>query len=181
MDGLAARLLRAVRRAAVLPLLLLSARYHLSRSDFRRAKEVLLRAVRLAPRSFRAHLSLGALYLEENDFFHARREFLAARELNPGRFRRRYPVITGGSGDVNINLFYFPGFTDCEAAGEAPGDFLREFIGAPLREEEAAKFGLGDFSSYREFRKFREMGPIPPEEAESVDWDEVLSRFLEEE
>jgi hypothetical protein len=156
---------------AVLPLLLISARYHLLRSNSSRAKERLLRATMIVPTCFKAHLRLGAIYLEEHDFFRAKREFLLARELNPGKFRRLYPLVTGASGDININLFYFPGFTD--EPGRPPANFLRDFIGVPVEEEDDARFHRGDFASYREFRKFQEMGPFREEEVLDVDWDDV--------
>jgi hypothetical protein len=169
-------------RVAVVPFLLLSARYFRYRSKPGRAKERLLRATELVPSCFQAHLRLGALYLTENDFYHAKREFLLARELNPGKFRRLYPLVTGATGDVNINLFYFPGYTDREQAADAPADFLREFIGDPVEEaepEEGIRFG--DFASYREFRRFQEMGPFRADEIEAVDWDELARQLSEEE
>jgi hypothetical protein len=134
----------------------------------------------LAPTCFTAHLRLGALYLEENDFSRARREFLMAREINPGKFRRLYPLITGRSGDININLFYFPGYSDRDS-GPAPADFLREFIGEPLVDDAEEGVRWGDFSSYREYRKFQEMGPFRPEEVEAVDWDALSTELGEEE
>lgn len=183
MKGLAVRVRNAYRRLAVLPFLLIAARYRRYRSDFGQAREHLISATRLVPRCFKAHLRLGALYLEEEDFQQAKREFLLAREINPGKFRRLYPLITGRSGDININLFYFPGFTDLESE-QAPADFLREFIGEPLDDfgggfgDEGASFG--DFSSYREFRRFQEMGPFRPGETDDVDWDEFLRRLPDE-
>jgi hypothetical protein len=162
----------AYRRLVLLPWLLISARILRYRSKTDRAREKLLRAVAVAPTCFTAHLRLGALYLEEQDFYRAKREFRLARQLNPGKFRRLYPVVTGATGDININLFYFPGFTDREPE-LAPKDFLREFIGDPLEEQG----GFGDFSSLNELRKFQEMGPISIEEASRVDWDEVISRL----
>jgi len=183
MKGLAMRVRNAFRRFAVLPILLIAARYHRYRADLGQARDHLLSATKLVPRCFKAHLRLGALYLEEQNFQQAKREFLLAREINPGKFRRLYPLITGRSGDININLFYFPGFTDMESE-QAPADFLREFIGEPLDElnAETCDDGVvwGDFSSYREFRKFQEMGPFKPEETHRVDWDEFLRRLPDE-
>jgi hypothetical protein len=175
MEGLAKGVRRAYRRLAVVPALLLAARYHQLRSNRSRAKERLLRATMIAPTCFKAHLRLGAIYLTEQDFYRAKREFLLARELDPGKFRRLYPLITGASGDININLFYFPGFTD--EPGSPPANFLRDFIGDPLEEEKADKVCIGDFSSYREFRRFQEMGPFREEELAAIDWDEVERRF----
>lgn len=181
MGEVGARLAAAYRRFAVLPLLLLAARYHRYRANSAAAKRRLERATTIAPTCFKAHLRLGALYLEEHDFYHAKREFLLARELNPGKFRRLYPLVTGASGDVNINLFYFPGYTDREIAGEAPEDFLREFIGDPIDEcEPKGPVRYGDFTSYREFRKFQEMGPFGEQELDGFDWDELERRFADE-
>jgi hypothetical protein len=163
------------RRLAVLPLLLLSARYHQLRANQGRAKARLLRATMIVPTCFKAHLRLGAIYLEEQDFFRAKREFLLARELNPGKFRRLYPLITGSSGDININLFYFPGFTD--EPGRPPANFLRDFIGVPIEEEGADRIRWGDFASYREFRKFQEMGPFREEEIQELDWEDLERRL----
>ena len=181
--GLVAERVRGIyRRVAVVPLLLLSARYFRYRSDPARAKERLLRATTLLPSCFRAHLRLGALYLEEHDFYHAKREFLLARELNPGKFRRLYPLVTGATGDVNINLFYFPGYTDRELGADAPANFLREFIGDPIGEAEPEEgIRYGDFASYREFRKFQEMGPFREEETGAPDWDELARQLTEDE
>ncbi len=177
------RVRNVYRRFAVLPFLLIAARYHRYRSDLGQARDHLISATRLVPRCFKAHLRLGALYLEEHRFQRAKREFLLAREINPGKFRRLYPLITGRSGDININLFYFPGFTDLESE-QAPEDFLREFIGEPLDElgAGAGDEGVvwGDFASYREFRKFQEMGPFQPEETDQVDWNEILRRLPDE-
>jgi hypothetical protein len=180
MVGLTARIRAVYRRLALLPVLLLAARYYRYRSDPSSAKARLISATRLVPTCFKAHLRLGALYLEEQDFYHAKREFLLAREINPGKFRRLYPLITGRSGDININLFYFPGFTDQEP-DKAPADFLREFIGEPLDDPAGQQVCWGDFSSYREFRRFKQMGPFKAEETESVDWDAILSQLPEEE
>jgi hypothetical protein len=180
MVGLAARLRTAFRRLAVVPCLLLAARIHRYRMNPAAAKVKLRRAISLSPGCFRAHLRLGALYLEENDFYQARREFLFARDLNPGKFRRLYPLITGQSGDININLFYFPGLTDREGDA-APVDFLREFIGEPLDRGGEDAVRHGDFASYREFRKFQEMGPFREEETEDVDWDDLLRKLADEE
>ena len=180
MNGLASRVRSAYRRFAVLPLLLLAARYYRYRSHANLAKDHLINATKLVPRCFKAHLRLGALYLEDQNFHQAKREFLLAREINPGKFRRLYPLITGQSGDININLFYFPGFTDLEAE-QAPADFLREFIGEPLDDRADEGVCWGDFSSYREFRKFQGMGPFKPDETEEVDWDELLRRLPDEE
>jgi len=179
MSGFGRRVRRAFRRLAVLPLLLFSARYHAYRSNREVAKRRLVAAIALAPDCFRAHLRLGALYLEEKDFYRAKREFLLARGLNPGRFRRLYPLVTGASGDVNINLFYFPGYTDREPA---PNDqFLRDFIGEPRGESEPRETArIGDFGSFREFRKFQEMGPFRGDELERLDWDEVERQFQED-
>ena len=132
MSGVPVRIRTVYRRIAILPFLLLSARYHQSRSHRDLAKERLLRATMIVPTCFKAHLRLGAIYLEEQDFYRAKREFLLARELNPGKFRRLYPLITGQSGDININLFYFPGYTDREPDPAEAGNFLREFIGEPI-------------------------------------------------
>jgi len=179
MKGLATRVRDAYRRFAILPMLLLAARYHRYRSHPKRARIRLVNATELSPRCFKAHLRLGALYLEEQDFYQAKREFLLAREINPGKFRRLYPVITGQSGDININLFYFPGFTDLESE-QAPANFLREFIGEPLDDPTDEGISRGDFSSYREFRKFQDMGPFDSSETEDVDWDEFLRRLPDE-
>ncbi len=179
MQGIVARLRGVYRRVAVLPLLLLAARYYRYRSNFPAAKGMLQRAATIVPTCFSAHLRLGSLYLDERDFARAKREFLRAREINPGKFRRLYPLITGRSGDININLFYFPGFTDREPE-KAPADFLREFIGEPL-EHLREEFGpRGDFVSWREVRRFQEMGPIREDEVEAADWDEVARRLSED-
>jgi tetratricopeptide (TPR) repeat protein len=179
MKGLAMRVRNVYRRFALLPFLLLSARYHRYRSDLGQAKGHLISATRLVPRCFNAHLRLGALYLEEHDFNQAKREFLLAREINPGKFRRLYPLITGRSGDININLFYFPGFTDLET-DQAPADFLREFIGEPLDDPVDESITWGDFASYREFRRFQELGPFRRDETREIDWDEILRRLPDE-
>lgn len=179
MLGLARKFLGIYRRVAVVPMLLISARLHRYRSNRSAAKEKLLRATALAPTCFKARLRLGALYLEEHDFYKARREFLLARDLSPGKFRRLYPLITGQSGDININLFYFPGLTD-QDLDKAPEDFLREFIGEPREQRGEETVRWGDFSSYREFRKFQEMGPFQSEETTDVDWGSVLERLDED-
>ena len=177
MDRVVVRLRGVYERFAVLPALLIAARYHRYRSNTAAAKARLVRAADLVPTCFKAHLRLGALYLEEHDFYRAKREFRLARELNPGKFRRLYPLITGASGDININLFYFPGFTDREP-DRAPEDFLRDFIGEPVDEEDVSMVvGFGDFVNFRELRKFREMGPFRSEEVEDPDWDAVLDRL----
>jgi hypothetical protein len=179
MLGSAAFLRHVWRKIAVLPLLLLSARYHCYRGRRDRARERLIQAVTLVPTSFHAHLRLGAIYLEEHDFYRAKREFLLARELHAAKFRRLYPLVTGASGDVNINLFYFPGYTDSEPEREAPRNFLTDFIGEPKDEirsaSEVARFG--DFSSYQEVRKFREMGGFRSDEFENIDWEELERQF----
>jgi hypothetical protein len=169
--------IRAVyRRLAILPYLLLSARFHQhSKPDL--AKERLLRATMIVPTCFQAHLRLGAIYLDEKDFYRAKREFLLARELNPGKFRRLYPMLSNRSGDININLFYFPGYTDREPDPAEAGNFLREFIGEPIGEGRPERIRYGDFASYREFRKFQEMGPFRCEELDTVDWEDVERRF----
>jgi len=173
MIRLARRLKDVYRRLAVLPVLLLAARFHRYRSNLFLAKARLIRATRLFPDCFQAHLRLGAVYLEEHDFYRAKREFLLAREINPGKFRRLYPLLTGQTGDININLFYFPGFTDKEPE-EASANFLREFIGEPADDVEPKAVKWGDFSSYREYRKFQDLGPFRPDEVEKVDWDSLL-------
>lgn len=176
MAGLMSGLRRVLNRLTVVPFLLLAAKYHRYRANPGVAKERLLRASLLAPSCFTAHLRLGAIYLEESDFSRARREFLLAREINPGKFRRLYPLLTGRSGDININLFYFPGYSDRDS-DPAPADFLREFIGEPLVEATEDAVRWGDFSSYREFRKFQEMGPFRPDEVRAIDWDDLADRF----
>lgn len=181
MAELTERLRSVFRRIAVLPVLLLSARYFRYRANVGAAKEKLLRATTIAPTCFQAHLRLGALYLEEHDFYHAKREFLLARELNPGKFRRLYPLVTGASGDVNINLFYFPGYTDRDVDKDAPANFLREFIGEPTGDcDPEEHMRIGDFVSYREFRRFQQMGPIREDERASIDWDELERRFRDD-
>jgi hypothetical protein len=179
MLGLAASLRHAYRLTAVLPLLLFSARYHCYRGRRDLARERLIQAVTLVPGSFHAHLRLGAIYLQEHDFYRAKREFLRAREINPPKFRRLYPLVTGASGDANINLFYFPGYTDSERDREAPKNFLTDFIGEPNDETRAAsRFPrYGDFSSFREVRKFREMGSFRPDELQGLDWEELERQF----
>lgn len=176
MNRLARRLKEVYRRLAVLPVLLLAARFHRYRSNLLLAKARLIRATRLFPDCFQAHLRLGAVYLEEHDFYRAKREFLLAREINPGKFRRLYPLVTGQTGDININLFYFPGFTDKEPE-QASANFLREFIGEPLDEPAGQPVKWGDFASYREYRKFQDLGPFEKHEVENVDWDALLDRL----
>jgi hypothetical protein len=178
MLGLGSRLRWLYERLAVLPLLLVSARYHRYRDNPRAAKDRLQRAVVIAPASFSIHLRLGALYLDEHDFTRARREFLLARQLNPGKFRRLYPLITGRSGDININLFYFPGFTDHEPE-QASADFLREFLGGPLEKLAGKRSLRTDFLSRREAGKFRELGPIREDEVRQVDWDDLARRLTD--
>jgi hypothetical protein len=178
MLGLGSRLRRLYERLAVLPVLLLSARYHRYRDNPLAARDRLQKAATIAPASFSIHLRLGALYLDGHDFTRARREFLLARQLNPGKFRRLYPLITGRSGDININLFYFPGYTDHEPE-QAPADFLRDFLAGPLEKLAERRAGRTDFVSRREARKFREMGPIRAEEVGGVDWDELTRRLTE--
>lgn len=180
MLGFAARLRRWYRKTAVLPLLLLSARIQRYRGRPDLAKAKLLRAVALVPSSFRAHLRLGALFLEEREFYRAKREFLLAREISPGRFRRVYPHVTGKSGDANINLFYFPGYTDHEPEPEAPKNFLAEFIGEPKDERGPGAMKYGDFRNFSEYRKFTEMGPFSAEETACLDWDDVERQFQED-
>ncbi|MEN8148779.1 MAG: hypothetical protein ABFS86_03080 [Planctomycetota bacterium] len=171
---------------SLLPFLLLASRYHRHRGRRDLAKERLKRAVDLVPDSFQAHLRLGVAYLEEHDFYRAKREFLMAREIRPGKFRRLYPLITGATGDVNINLFYFPGYTDCEQERPAPKNFLRDFIGEPRGEprgearEEPVHAETGDFASYGEVRKFREMGPFRADELTRLDWTELERQFQED-
>jgi len=182
MLGSAAILRHVYRKMAVLPLLLLAARYHRYRGRRDHARERLIQAASLVPTSFHAHLRLGAIYLEEHDFYRAKREFLLAREIRPAKFRRLYPLVTGASGDVNINLFYFPGYTDSEPDPDAPRNFLRDFIGEPNEETRSAPehSHYGDFSSYREVRKFREMGVFRADELHGLDWEAVERQFQED-
>jgi len=179
MLGIAASVRHAYRKIAVLPLLLLVARYHRYRGRRDLVRERLAHAVALVPTSFHAHLRLGAAYLEEHDFYRAKREFLLAREIHHPKFRRLYPLVTGASRDVNINLFYFPGYTDSEPDPEAPKNFLKDFIGEPKEERRTICDGsrYGDFSSYREVRKFREMGVFRAEELAGFDWDDLERQF----
>jgi len=182
MLGSAAFLSHIYRKIAVLPVLLLAARYHRYRGRPDLARERLIQAAHLVPTSFHAHLRLGAIYLEGHDFYRAKREFLLARDIHPAKFRRLYPLVTGASGDVNINLFYFPGYTDSEPEREAPKNFLTEFIGEPNDESRSPSVvsRFGDFSSYREVRKFREMGTFREDELQGLDWDEVERQFQED-
>lgn len=181
MGGVRTRIREVYRRVAVLPILLLSARWCRYRARRLDAKDRLIRATSIAPGCFKAHLALGALYLEESDFRRAKREFLLARQLNPGKFRRLYPLVTGASGDVNINLFYFPGYTD-RAAAPCAGDedFLKDFIGESVAETPGEGGRYGDFCTYREFRRFQEMGPIREDEVAVLDWRKLERQFAED-
>jgi hypothetical protein len=178
MPGIGARITLVFRQLAVLPFLFLAASLHRRRGRRDLAKAGLHRAVTLVPTSFQSHLRLGVLYLEEHDFYRAKREFLMAREIHPAKFRRLYPLVTSATGDANINLFYFPGYTDCEPERPAPKNFLAEFIGEP--KEEAGPGRISDFASYREVRKFDEMGPFRADEIENFDWAEVERQFQED-
>ena len=186
MPGIMSRIRHAFRSVAVLPFLFLAASLHGRRGRRDLAKQRLLRAVQLVPDSFQAHLRLGVAYLEEHDFYRAKREFLMSREICPAKFRRVYPLISGARGDVNINLFYFPGYMDSEPERPAPKNFLRDFIGEPKDEPGSSGRAAGpdaradDLASYGEVRKFQEMGPFRADELTGLDWAEVERQFQED-
>jgi hypothetical protein len=145
-------------RVFVVPLLLALAEHDLRRDRLLSARRRFLLAAARYPASFRAHFGLARVYLCTDDVALARRELVLARQLAPARFR--------------------------ELRRQLPAPYRDEDLVAPpaafrvvaLAEPESDS-GLGDCLDRGEWERFRELGPIRPDEAEDVDWDRLLSEL----
>jgi len=173
--------------------------FFLKTGNWDRAKHRLGWIIRNHPRHFGSHVQLGRLYLRQGNRVQALRLLNQARWIDPFRFER-----TELPREVHVSLGRDPMFTPHDLVIESRrsrGSDPRTVDSPTSRRAERRAFGAGeadlggdlaadgstfldstserpfryrDFSSVEEYRRFRELPPITPEDARSVDWDSLF-------
>jgi hypothetical protein len=167
-----------VQRSLFRPYLYLSGMIHLRRGRLAAAESCLCRAALISPRHFATRVQLGRIYFLMDEFFKAEQQFLKAQEIDPGRFRRDHLIEEDGawpefeSEETGERGFY--GDYEAQAALYA---FDEHPQGAPPDPAgpETGGFRYGDFGSYDEWLRFRDLPPIDRAEIGGIDWDRFFT------
>jgi tetratricopeptide (TPR) repeat protein len=155
--------------------------YHLRRGELTRAQEHFLRALDHDALSFRAHLSLGRIYLRQDRIPRAVEELQCAREIDPHRFARE-----GFPGDPLLWMAERLPETRLQrnvaVNGPGPG-------GIPAPDGEAMnlyedgsdvdELPFGDFTGRDEAERFSLLPPIALSDVEDIDWDALGRELIE--
>ncbi len=151
--------------------------YHQARGDVSRAREHYLIVLHFGE-SYRAHMGLAALYLEQQKYALALDELLQAKELNPSRFGKQ--SIPAESMLLGLERIPPPHHRGGERAfAEGPGMDGRRLVGEAAGDM-MDPLPFGDFANRDEADRFAVLPPLHLSDADDVDWDLLGRKLLED-